>query len=58
MVIKTVNEFHPDDCKGSILVSNLNPYTEYLVVIAIVTDNDQTLNFDITIKTLRGSILK
>ncbi|XP_060848047.1 cytokine receptor-like [Rhopalosiphum padi] len=58
MVMKTVNEFHPDDCKGSILVSNLKPYTEYLVVIAIVTDNDQTLNFDITIKTLRGSILK
>lgn len=56
MEVKSVDELHQDDCVGSILVSDLKPYTSYLVAISIITSNDQTINFDIPIKTL-GPIL-
>jgi len=56
MKVKLVDELHQDDCVGSILVSDLKPYTSYLVAISIIMSNDQTINFDIPIKTL-GPIL-
>lgn len=58
MTVKTVNEVHQNDCEGSVLVSDLRPYTVYLIAIAIVTSNGVTINFDININTLNGPILK
>lgn len=52
METKSVDKLHQDDCVGSILISDLKPYTSYLVAISIITSNDQTINFDIPIKTL------
>lgn len=58
MTVKTVNEVHQNDCEGSVLVSDLRPYTVYLIAIAIVTNNGVTIDFDININTLNGPILK
>jgi len=58
MTVKTVSEVHQNDCEGSVLVSNLKPYTVYLIAIAIVTSNGVTIHFDININTLSGPILK
>lgn len=58
MMVKTVSEVHQNNCKGSIMVSNLRPYTLYLIVIAIVTSNGETTYFNTNIKTLGGPILK
>jgi len=58
MTKKTVSEVHENDCEGSVIVSNLRPYTAYLIAIAIVTSNGETIHFDINIKTLNGPVLK
>jgi len=58
MTVKTVSEVHQNNCEGSILVSDLRPYTLYLIAIAIVTSNGETIHFDTNIKTLSGPILK
>jgi len=58
MAMKTVSEVHQNDCEGSVLVSDLRPYTAYLIAIAIITSNGVTIHFDININTLNGPILK
>lgn len=58
MTEKTVRDVHKNDCEGSVLITNLRPYTAYLIAIAIVTSNGETIHFDTNIKTLNGPILK
>jgi len=57
MIVKTVSEVHQNDCQGSILVSDLKPFTLYLIAVAIVTSNGETIYFNTNVNTLGGPIL-
>jgi len=58
MTAKTVSEVHRNNCEGSVLVSDLRPFTEYFIAITIVMINGENINFDTNINTLSGPILK